>query len=134
MNPEGYYSGEIMTGWLEEGQSGLMMCFDINVELEDSTFVNVKASHFTEGEWGEIGQEVAAYLGLDWPNGLRDIATTAGKRVRVRIKHKTKGVEVYDNAYIVTPRKKANPATPEQIEAGLAKLEAQSGTDDAAPF
>ena len=132
MIAEGPYTGTIEKGWLEKTDSGdLLMCFSIKIKGENEI---VTARHVTFGQYAGIGEKVAELLELDWPKGLRDIEKAAGKTVPVKIKHKEYSGETYVNAYIVVNRP-AQPATPEQIEMAIAKMEAQQADDsDALPF
>ena len=124
---EGYYDGEIVGAFAEMdyADKDLMMCFDIDL-LNEGAGESVTARHFTEGELGKIGQRVAESLELEWPGCLRHMAPCIGKKVRVRVKHKVSAETTYVNAYIVTGKER-KPASPEQVEMAIAKLEAKTG-------
>lgn len=129
--PEGYYDGEVLDARLEvdEKTDDLVAVFD--VALGDGQAVTCR--HRTTGQYAHISQEIADYLGMEWPKGLRHIAEQKGKKVRVRVKHNTSSRgNVFVNAYICTPRSGGVPATLEEINARLAKLsgEAPALTDD----
>jgi len=134
MIDEGYYTGTITAAWLERDDRNqsddLIMCFELAIDGQEET----TARHATTGKNAWSGRGVAKLLDLKWPAGLREIETTIGREVPVRIKHKTseRTGDTYCNAYIQALRE-SNPATPEQIEAGLAKLEAEDDDGDA-PF
>ena len=138
MNPEGTYPGKIIAAWLERNDAqqsdDLVMAFDCALTAPDGTELEASPRHATTGKYGWSGKAVAKLLELDWPGGLRNIGDTVGREVQVKIKHNTsqRGTE-YENAYIVTPPSR-EPATSEQIEAGLAKLEVEDADDSNIPF
>ena len=137
MNAEGTYPATITAACLERNDQqqsdDLVMSFDCTATLEDGVTAEGTARHMTTGKLDWSGKAVAKLLELDWPGGLKDIGSTVGREVQVRIKHNTsqRGTE-FENWYIVTPPSR-EPATPEQIDAGLAKLEAEANDDDV-PF
>lgn len=134
--PGGYYDGEIVEGRLEVDQQndGLVMCFDVALGGDQA----VTCRHRTTGEYAHIAQEVADYLGMEWPKGLREIAQQKGKKVRVYVKHKIgRTGATFVNAYISTPRTGGVPATLDEINARLAKLAGETVpglNDDNVPF
>ena len=132
MIEEGIYEGAILKGWLEQmDDGGLIMCFD--VQLPHPHDIVVTARHFTTGDYGRIGEKVAELLNLSWPEGLREIDKTVGLAVPIKIKHKESKGEVYVNAYINVGRV-SEPATKDQVEAGIAKLGAKKQEGDGLPF
>ena len=134
MIPEGTYPGKITAAWLERNDmqqsDDLMMAFDIELTALDGTTMDASPRHATTGKFGWSGKAVAKLLGLDWPGGLKTIESVVGRAVEVKIKHNVsaKGTE-YENAYIVTPPER-KPATPDQVDAAVAKLEAEANDDD----
>ena len=138
MNPEGVYPGKIIAACLERNDAqqsdDLVMSFDCALTCPDGSEIEATARHMTTGKLAWSGKAVAKLLELDWPGGLRNIAETVGRDVTVRIKHNTtERGNTYENAYIVTPPSR-EPATPEQIETGLAKLAKAEMDDENIPF
>lgn len=135
MNPPGTYQDcEITEAWIEKQQDGsaLSMCFRLNLPYPDGGSGEVVAQHATSGQFGWSGRAVADLLEVPWPGGLRKIDAVVGRKVTVVVKHKESGGKTYENAYIATGRR-GQPATDDEIEAGVAKLEAEAG-DDNIPF
>ena len=120
-----YYNGEITHAYLESmDDDELVICID--VRLEDGNNVMTRAR--TGGNYPDIAKNLCEHLGIDWPHGMKQIGTVAGKQVQVRHKRVEKNDKVYDNYYIVT-RKPPEPADDDAIKRGLAKL-----SDDSVPF
>ncbi len=132
MIPEGYYDGTIESAWIETfgNTDDLIMAFSIKLGVGDV----VTARHATSGDWGHLGKKVAEQLELPWPGGLEKIETTVGRTVRVRVKHKEfRNGDVMAKAYIVIDRS-GEPAEPDKIKSGIAKLANTEVKDDNVPF
>ena len=74
---------------------------------------------------------MAETLLIDWPDGLETISETVGMVCRVKIKHKEgRNGQTFENAYIETQRSDGEPASPDQIKEGIAKLKDTNKPDD----
>ncbi len=127
--PEGYYPGKITGALVDKKDERL--CFDCEIELPDGSTAKVTAKHPTKGQHKKIGREVIEHLGLAWPSALLKIEDLApGIETEIRIKHNAgDSGAVFVNAYIAT-NPPLEPATPEQLNALVAKLEAEALDDE----
>ena len=130
MIEEGIYEAKIVNARVEVDEKlGGELSLAFNLLLENGS--QVTARHRTGGEWGHIGRDVAESLGVKWPDGLETIHETAGKSCQVKIKHKEgRNGQTFENAYIHIARGNREPATEDQVKAGIAKLK----KDDNTPF
>jgi hypothetical protein len=98
--PDGYYDGEVCEAYVGEDSLGVRCCFLVGLEGGPET---VTCKHSAEGQYSDTTKDVFALLGLDWPDGMRDMAPAIGKKVRVSVKTKSgnRGGS-FTNAYIVT--------------------------------
>lgn len=129
--PEGYYDGEIIGAWIEahtQDELEAVLCF--HVRLGDESEITCR--HRTGGDYPQIAQDVAELLELDYPEGLHQIGSTAGKAVRVKVKHRQSGARTYVNGYIVTNKAGDRPET-DQVARMIERLKAKT-SDDNIPF
>ena len=135
MIAKGIFDGQIKAAECAVDKDGhLVMLFKLVVATEDGT-VEGEARHTTVGEYAWIAEKVAEVVGIEWPDGLANIASCVGKDVPVQIKHNEYKGQTYVNFYISVGRSNQT-ATPEQVAAGVAKLSAEKSAkdDDDCPF
>lgn len=121
MNPEGEYDAEIEEAWVEQGKD-MRICLRVSLNLSDDTVSSAVAKHPITGQWGQIGRNVIEHLELPWPEGLETLDKLAGRAVRVRIKHKIKMGQTYENAYVMTGESNTPRATAAEIAAAVAQM------------
>ena len=105
---EGYYTGKIQKAYLsafDDTEAELVMVFVVELKGARAGGEEVTSRVRCGGNYPDIAKGVAELLGLAWPDGLKEIESTVGQDVPIRIKHKTaNNGTVYVNAYIQTKR------------------------------
>lgn len=130
--PEGFYGGEITEAWSEEKDQeddSLRVCFSVRLDSGHT----VECRHRAFGDRADKTAAIVKSLGLEWPGGIEQIETAAGKRVRVNVRHNVSGNRTYVNGYIVLGG--GRKADPEKVKAAVARLASQTpAPGDDLPF
>ena len=128
---DGTYPGKIEDAYCEEDQQeegALVLCFDVALENGETC----TARHRTVGKHGWSGRAVIEKFDFPWPTGIHRIPETVGRDVQVRLKtNVAPNGKTYQNAYIVTGRRRLDPET---VRVAVERLAGAKDDPDNIPF